>query len=603
MLVIRNLDLLSGRICSPPARRSAAPSGSSRRRTGSSRRWRWGCSSAAATRSTPRRPAAFALCVVEPHLCGPAGEVPILFHDAHAGATRVLCGQGVAPAAATIGHFRNLGLDMVPGSGLVAAVVPGAFDAWLTLLRDHGTMELAEILAPAIGYAQNGHPLLAGAARAIADVAETLRTEWQSGAATWLPAGEPPRPGALFRNPLLAATWLRLLDEAGDARQPRGAHRPRPARLEPGIRRRGDRPLRAHRADGCERRAPCRAADRRGHGALAGDLRGSGRRRFPRLGRSARPPPGARVRCCSSRCGCLDAAGIAEADLAGPDFVHLAIEAQKLAFADREAYYGDPDFAEVPLETLLSRDYARDRAGLIAGEASTEIRPGIVEGFAGQVTRGMAQVRIARGEAAGIGIGEPTMMHLAPTLKPGDTVHLDVIDRHGNIVTATPSGGWPQSSPMVPELGFALNTRAQMFWLEPGLPGSLAPGKRPRTTPHAHAGAARGPAGAGLRHARRRPAGPVAARAAAAAHPRRHEAAGGARPAAVPQPALPFLLLSARSHAGRRGDRGELWRGRDRRAAPARPRPARRAPVVGRGASPRPSAMPTASFTPPPRRG
>ncbi|MDV3455374.1 gamma-glutamyltransferase family protein [Sphingomonas sp. HF-S4] len=423
----------------------------------------------------------FTLCVVEPHLCGPAGEVPILFHDAARDETRVLCGQGVAPAAATIDHFRDQGLDMVPGSGLIAAVVPGAFDAWLTLLRDHGTMDLAEVLAPAIGYALNGHPLLPGAARAIADVADALRTEWPSGAEIWLPGSMPPKGGTLFRNPILAATWQRLVAEAGtqgsrEARIDRARHAWRQGFVAEAI-------------DAFARTELMDASGERHAGLLTGEdmARWQATYEDPVIAdfhgwTICKTGPWGQGPVLLQSLLLLDAMGIADIDLAGANFVHLALEAQKLAFADREAYYGDPDFAAVPMETLLSRGYALSRAALIRPDASDALRPGIVPGFEEQVARGMAQVRVATSEAAGIGIGEPTMMHLKPTLKPGDTVHLDVIDRWGNMVTATPSGGWPQSSPTVPGLGFALNTRAQMFWLEPGLPGSLAPGKRPRTT-------------------------------------------------------------------------------------------------------------------------
>src|SRR5688500_5102113 len=131
--------------------------------------------------------AGFVLQVVEPHLCGPAGEVPIIFKSGPDGKPTVLCGQGGAPAAATSDRVGELNLDMVPGSGLISAVVPGSFDAWMTLLRDHGSMRLAEVLEPAIYYAETGHPLLPGAARAIVDVATAFRTEWPTSAPIWLP--------------------------------------------------------------------------------------------------------------------------------------------------------------------------------------------------------------------------------------------------------------------------------------------------------------------------------------------------------------------------------------------------------------------------------
>ena len=148
--------------------------------------------------------------------------------------------------------------------------------------------------------------------------------------------------------------------------------------------------------------------------------------------------------------------------------------------ADREAYYGDPDFTEIPMDVLLSRDYAATRRALIGPTASLEQRPGRVPGYEAWADAAIARAGTQTAQEAGAGAGEPTMAHL--TEKRGDTVHLDVIDRWGNMVSATPSGGWLQSSPVVPGLGMPLNSRAQMFWLDEGLPTSLAPGRRPRTT-------------------------------------------------------------------------------------------------------------------------
>ena len=161
------------------------------------------------------------------------------------------------------------------------------------------------------------------------------------------------------------------------------------------------------------------------------------------------------------------------------DFIHNVVETMKLAYADREAYYGDPDFVDVPMKALLDPDYASARRALIEPSASLELRPGLVPGFEDQVRRARDN-HVAPPAHGGIGAGEPTMAHLAE--RPGDTVHIDVVDRFGNMVSATPSGGWLQSSPVIPKLGFPLNSRAQMFWLRPDLPASLAPGKRPRTT-------------------------------------------------------------------------------------------------------------------------
>jgi gamma-glutamyltranspeptidase/glutathione hydrolase len=176
----------------------------------------------------------------------------------------------------------------------------------------------------------------------------------------------------------------------------------------------------------------------------------------------------------------LEGIDLAAMDPLGADFVHVVVEAMKLAYADREAYYGDPDFAEVPIDRLLSDDYAAERRRLIGKTASLEQRPGRIDGFAHLADAAIARAARDFSAATGASAGEPTMSHL--TEKRGDTVHLDVIDRWGNMVAATPSGGWLQSNPVIPGLGFPLPSRAQMFWLEEGLNSSLMPGARPRTT-------------------------------------------------------------------------------------------------------------------------
>jgi gamma-glutamyltranspeptidase/glutathione hydrolase len=423
----------------------------------------------------------FALQVVEPHLCGPAGEVPIIFHSVETGRVEVLCGQGPAPAMATIEAFRDLGLDAVPGSGLLAAVTPGSFGAWLTLVRDHGRLRLADVLEPALGYAENGHPVLPGVSRALAELKETFQTEWKTSAAIWLPGGEAPAPQSLFRNPTLAATWRRILDEAGQGSREQQIDRALGAWYEGFVAEAIDR--------FCRGEPLMDSSGRRHRGLLTGDDMAGWRPAYEAPATFdyhgwtvCKTQPWGQGPVLLQALSLLKGFDLAAMDPNGADFAHVVLEAAKLAFADREAYYGDPDFVEVPLDALLSETYAAERRKLIGERASDEIRPGILPGFEDQVARALGMVRPAGDTAGGLGIGEPTMAHLKPTLKPGDTVHLDVIDRWGNMVSATPSGGWPQSSPTIPELGFALNTRAQMFWLEPGLPSSLAPGKRPRTT-------------------------------------------------------------------------------------------------------------------------
>ncbi|HEU5269054.1 MAG TPA: gamma-glutamyltransferase, partial [Jatrophihabitans sp.] len=159
--------------------------------------------------------AGFVLQVVEPHLNGPGGEVPILLWDPEEQRVRVIAGQGVTPAAASISRYRDEGLTMVPGTGLLAATVPGAFGGWLRLLADYGSWRLADVLEPAIFYAEHGFPVLPAIRDTIARVAQTLSDDWPASAAAWLPGGAVPAAGSRLRNPALAATWRRLLAECG----------------------------------------------------------------------------------------------------------------------------------------------------------------------------------------------------------------------------------------------------------------------------------------------------------------------------------------------------------------------------------------------------
>src|SRR3954447_6055871 len=161
--------------------------------------------------------AGFVLQVVEPHLNGPGGEGPGGFSSVNETAPRVLCGQGVAPAGATIEHYTGLGLDLVPGSGLLAAAVPGAFGAWLHMLERWGTWPLEEVLAPAISYAENGFPVIDRISGTIATVERTFTQDWPTSAAVWLPGGRVPAPGSRLRNPDLAATYRRLAETARTA--------------------------------------------------------------------------------------------------------------------------------------------------------------------------------------------------------------------------------------------------------------------------------------------------------------------------------------------------------------------------------------------------
>jgi gamma-glutamyltranspeptidase / glutathione hydrolase len=436
--------------------------------------------------------AGFTLQVVEPHLNGPLGEAPILAWSEANRRCDMICGQGVAPAAATIGCFRALGLDLIPGTGLLAAAVPAAFGAWMRLLRDWGTMPLAEILAPAIAYAEKGYPVVERISETIAVMSEMFRREWPSSAAVYLPQGRPPAPGRLFCNPALAAAYRRVLAEAGDGTREGQIERARTAWYRGFVAEAIDR--------FCRQENVLDSSGRRHAGLLTGDDMARWRPpvetpvTFDYHGWTvAKGGPWSQGPVLLQTLALLQGFDLDDLDPLGADFVHTVVECLKLAFADREAWYGDPDFVDVPMQALLSPGYNDARRRLVGDRASLELRPGSPDARPPRVLAGGREAAIAAagiGEPTIAGIGEPTVnrqgvvaVGLQPTgLFRGDTCHVDVIDRWGNMVSATPSGGWLQSSPVIPELGFCLGTRLQMLWLEEGLPASLEPGKRPRST-------------------------------------------------------------------------------------------------------------------------
>jgi gamma-glutamyltranspeptidase/glutathione hydrolase len=419
--------------------------------------------------------AGFTLQAVEPHLNGPLGEAPILVYSAGNRRVEMICGQGVAPQGATIGHYKSLGLDLIPGTGLLAATVPGAFDAWALLARDYGTMPLAELIEPALGYAENGYPLVGRIRDTIMTVAELFRREWTTSAAVYLPGGNPPTPGRLFRNPALAATYRCVLAHSeanGGSRE----HRIESAR---------DAWYRGFVAEAidrfCRTRKVLDASGRRHSGVLSADDMARWRApveaplSYDYHGYTVvKGGPWSQGPVLLQQLALLQGFDLDDLDPVGPEFVHIVTECAKLAYADREAWYGDPDFVDVPMATLLSREYNDIRRKLVGERASLDLQPGSPDGRKPYVLVGGADV------LPGAGVGEPTTSELG--VVAGDTCHLDIIDRWGTMVSATPSGGWLQSSPVIPELGFCLGTRLQIAWLDERSASSLAPGKRPRST-------------------------------------------------------------------------------------------------------------------------
>ncbi|MFF0146582.1 gamma-glutamyltransferase 2 [Amycolatopsis sulphurea] len=421
--------------------------------------------------------AGFVLHIVEPHLNGPGGDLVAMVTRAGA-EPLVLCGQGPTPASATIGHFRAEGLDEIPGSGALAAAVPGAVDAWLLLLRDYGTWELEDVLSYAIHYAERGHPLLANAAGVIASVATLFTGSWPTSAEQWLDRGRPPSPGEPVGNGAYGRTLRRLVEEARAA----ASGRSREARIDAARRAwgagfvaeavdrfvRGTRHLHSTGGDhfgvltGQDMATfeahlePAVSIEFREHVVHKAGAWSQG----PMLLQSLR---------------ILEGYGDDELDLVSERGIHLVAEALKLAAADREVYYGD-DLTEPELQHLLSAEYGKTRRDLITETASVEFRPGRASALREPYR---PPLRLPSGDL-GESAGEPTV-RVAGDMR-GDTCHVDVIDRFGNAVSATPSGGWLQSSPTIPELGFCLGTRLQMMRLDPASPSALRPGCRPRTT-------------------------------------------------------------------------------------------------------------------------
>jgi gamma-glutamyltranspeptidase/glutathione hydrolase len=454
---------------------------------------------------------AFVLHVVEPHLNGPGGDLCAIVSAADAAAAggaegsapaapaaqgtataapdsavQVLMGQGPAPAAASIAHYRSEGLGMVPGAGALAAAVPGAVDAWLLLLRERGTWELEDVLAYAVHYAEHGHPIVGQVAATIKVVSGLFTDHWPTSAAQWMPDGAVPHEGAILRNPAYARTLRRLIAEAAPAPGGRSGQieAARVAWSRGFVARAVERFVQApHRhSSGTDHAGVITAADFAGFSAhfepaLELDFRGV---------RVAKTGPWGQGPVLLQILAILDGFPDERLDPSTELGAHTILEATKLAMADRDAYYGDAGApGDVPLETLLSAGYAASRRELIGEAASGEFRPGTIQGRTPYLPvlltdAGFEAGHNADGRQDPRSAGEPTVSRAGETR--GDTCHIDVVDRWGNMIAATPSGGWLQSSPTIPDLGFCLGTRLQMTWLDEAAPSALRGGRRPRTT-------------------------------------------------------------------------------------------------------------------------
>jgi gamma-glutamyltranspeptidase / glutathione hydrolase len=410
----------------------------------------------------------FAQAVVELDLFGIGGEVPILIYVAKENKVVAISGQGVAPEAATIEWFRERGISMIPGDGFLPATTPIVVDTLLLALERYGTMSLAEVLAPAIDLAENGFPIYPLYQQHIQEQEQRFRNEWPSSAKVFLPRGEVPAIGEIFVQPDLARTFKRLV--AAEAEQKNlgreaGLHAARELFYRGDIAR-----------EIVQFQREFKSRDQNGFvsaGLLTERDLASTRARVEEPAKTSyRGVDVYKIGFWSQGPVLLQSLNLLEGyDLRSlghnsAAYIHLVAEAMKLAYADREWYYADPDFVGVPQQGLLSKAYATKRRELIDLDTpSLKMQPGNPYPYD------------SRQNAS-----RPIPSEIAFRPAEGGTTGTRVADREGNVFSATPSGGWFRHSPVIEGLGFMLSTRGQIFWLDPEKANRLEPGKRPRTS-------------------------------------------------------------------------------------------------------------------------
>ena len=429
--------------------------------------------------------AAAAMCIclnlLEPHRNGIGGEVPTLIYSAKEGKAFAVSGMGWSPRAFTVDWCRENGIDLVPGDGYLPACVPAVVDTWATSLARFGTMSFAQVLQPAIELAENGFPMYQDLHESLSNSVPKFTDLYPSSGEVYCPDGRAPDTGKVFRNPDFAGSLKAMCRAEEQAR-----HKGRIAGIEAArdVFYKGEIAERiidfissnpvedasgtAHRGLlSCEDMAEWHAAVEE---PVTLNYRGLD---------VFKCPPWTQGPVFLQQLAILEGFDLKRLGHNSADYIHTLIESAKLAFADREAYYGDPLFDDVPLDSLLSKDYAAARRGLISDQASYELRPGDVGGG----VPGYATLDVAGDNRRALGVEARRVRDLGlGHAHVGDTTHLDAVDREGNMVAATPSGGWIGSSPVIRGLGFPIGTRGQMFYLNPERPNALAPRKRPRAT-------------------------------------------------------------------------------------------------------------------------
>lgn len=381
-----------------------------------------------------------------------------------------ISGMGWSPRAFTIEWCQKNGIDLIPGDGYLPACVPAMVDTWAVAVARFGKMSFAQILQPAIELAENGFPVFDELHEYLSEHVEKFTDHYPTTGQVYLPNGRVPEVGEILCNPDFAQT-LKLMGQAESEAQRKG----RLAGIE-AARNVFYQGQIAERLINFINTHPVEDASGAAHTALLAyeDL--------AEWHAAVETPVtlnyrGLDVHKCSSwtqgpvflqQLAILQGFDLKAMGHNSADYLHTWLECAKLAFADREAYYGDPNFDDVPFDVLLSQKYAVERRNLIGAEASRDLRPG-------DVGRGVP-------DYVTFDIAENNRRALGMAGRRHDTTHLDAIDREGNMVAATPSGGWIGTSPVIEGLGFPLGTRGEMFYLNPHRPNALAPRKRPRAT-------------------------------------------------------------------------------------------------------------------------
>ena len=423
----------------------------------------------------------FCLNLLEPQSNGIGGEVPTLVYSAKERKPVAISGMGWAPKAFTIDWCRENEIDLIPGDGYLPACVPAVVDTWATAVARYGTMSFTQVLQPAIELAEDGFPVYEGLHNSLSSGIRKYTELYPTTGEVYCPNGRVPEVGEVLRNPDFANT-LRTMCRAEDEAR----HKGRVAGIEAARDAFYKGPV-AERIAEFISSNPVEDASGIAHAGLLSyedmaewratveepvsfNYRGMDVHKCPTWTQGA---------VFLQQLAILEGFDLRALGHNSSDYLHTYIESAKLAFADREAYYGDPLFDDVPIDVLLSEQYTKARRELIGERASLEMRPG----DAGGGIPAYAAVDVAEDNRRALGVAARRVRDLGlGHAHVGDTTHLDAVDREGNMVAATPSGGWIGTSPVIRGLGFPIGTRGQMFYLNPERPNALEPHKRPRAT-------------------------------------------------------------------------------------------------------------------------